>query len=406
LDDLFLGITYPQNQVLIFPFVSIHVSVIIHVRLYVIFDNMTRKGFYWLFQIAGWGFLIFLGLLQEFQTENSIALRSLIQSLIIFCLGIGIGHLYRYFIIQRDWLSSNVVKAIPRIIFASIAIGTIFYGIEIIMVYVKETAGIGGKKDTLLRFFGGKEENMSTSFVVLRLTLAIINNALLFFIWSVIYFGYHFFERSRQQEIERLQWAASINETELNNLKAQLNPHFMFNAMNSIRALVEEDPVLCKKAITQLSNLLRNTLQTGKRKLVLIEEEMKIVQDYLALEKIRYEERLNIEIQLEDGIEKCLVPPLLLQTLVENAIKHGVSMIRKGGTLRIIGVSKGEYLHITILNDGKYNPKPAEGVGIGLKNSTKRLEILYGDKGSIEINNVDKRVETRVIIPKEKINRL
>ena len=367
---------------------------------------MTRKGFYWLFQISGWGFLIFLGLLQEFQAENSIALGSLIQSLVVFCLGIGVSHLYRYFIIHRDWLSSNVVKAIPRIIFASITVGAIFYGIEIIMVYVKETAAIGGEKDTLSRFFGGRDENMATSFVGLRLTLAIINNALLFFIWSVIYFGYHFFERSRQQEIERLQWAASINETELNNLKAQLNPHFMFNAMNSIRALVEEDPILCKKAITQLSNLLRNTLQTGKRKLVPIEEEMKIVQDYLALEKIRYEERLNIEIQLEDGIEKCLVPPLLLQTLVENAIKHGVSMIRKGGTLRIVGAFKGEELHITILNDGKYSPKPAEGVGIGLKNSTKRLEILYGDKGSIEISNVDNHVETRVIIPKEKINRL
>ena len=365
---------------------------------------MTKKGFYWLFQLSGWGFLIFLGLLQEFQAENSIALSSLIQSLIVFCLGIGVSHSYRYFIIQRDWLSNNVVKAIPRIIFASIAIGTIFYGIEIIMVYVKEATNIAGEKETLSRFFGGRDENMSSSFVALRITLAIINNALLFFIWSVIYFGYHFFERSRQQEIERLQWAASINETELNNLKAQLNPHFMFNAMNSIRALVEEDPILCKKAITQLSNLLRNTLQTGKRRVVLIEEEMKIVKDYLALEKIRYEERLNVEIQLEDGIEKCLVPPLLLQTLVENAIKHGVSMTRKGGTLRVVGSFQEDELHITILNDGKYHPKPNEGVGIGLKNSIKRLEILYGDKGSIEISNVDNHVETKVIIPREKIN--
>ena len=127
--------------------------------------------------------------------------------------------------------------------------------------------------------------------------------------------------------------------------------------------------------------------------------------DYLALEKIRYEERLNIEIELEDGIEKCLVPPLLLQTLVENAIKHGISMIRKGGALKIVGVLKGDELHITILNDGKYNPKPSEVEGIGLKNSTKRLEILYGDRGSIQINNVGNQVETRVIIPKEKINR-
>ena len=365
-----------------------------------------KKWFYWLFQLSGWGFLIFLGLLREFQAESSIALRSLFENAIVFFLGVGFTHFYRFVIIKRDWLSSNVVRAIPRIIFSAIALGIVFLGFEVLIVYIQEANGIGGENDTLTKFFGGKDENLSTGFVSLRVSILIINNGILFFIWSVIYFGYHFFERSRQQEIERLQWAASINETELNNLKAQLNPHFMFNAMNSIRALVEEDPILCKKAITQLSNLLRNTLQTGKRKLVPIEEEMKIVQDYLALEKIRYEERLNIEIQLEDGIEKCLVPPLLLQTLVENAIKHGVSMIRKGGTLRIVGVSKGDYLNITILNDGKYNPKPIEGEGIGLKNSTKRLEILYGDKGSIEINNVDNRVETRVIIPKEKINRL
>ena len=367
---------------------------------------MTKMRFYWLFQISGWGFLIFLGLLQEFQSENSIALQSIIQSTIFFCLGVGLAHFYRYFIIKSDWLSSNVIKAIPRILSASIVLGTVFYGFVIIMVYIQESYGLGGKDDTLAHLFGGKDENFSLAFVSLRVTLAIINNAVLFFIWSVIYFGYHFFERSRQQEIERLQWAASINETELNNLKSQLNPHFMFNAMNSIRALVEEDPVLCKKAITQLSNLLRNTLQTGKRKVVLIEEEMKIVQDYLALEKIRYEERLNVEVRLEKGIEKCLIPPLLIQTLVENAIKHGVSMIGKGGTLRIVGESKGEELHITILNDGKYNPQISDREGIGLKNSTKRLDILYGEKGKIEIKNVGDHVETKVIIPKEKMQTL
>jgi len=367
---------------------------------------MTKKGFYWLFQISGWGFLIFLGLLREFQAENSVALRSLLQSTFIFFLGVSIAHAYRYFIIKKGWLSSNVIKSIPRIIISAVVLGAIFFGFEIGMVSFQEATGLGGENDTLARFFGGKDINLSASFVALRVTLDIINNSMLFFIWSVIYFGYHFFERSRQQEIERLQWAASINETELNNLKSQLNPHFMFNAMNSIRALVDEDPKQCKKAITQLSNLLRNTLQTGKQKVVLIEEEMKIVKDYLALEKIRYEERLVVEIDLEKGIEKCLVPPLLIQTLVENAIKHGVSMIGKGGKLKIVGKTNDKELHIAILNDGKYNPELAGREGIGLKNSEKRLAILYGDKGNINIKNVDGHVETHVTIPKEEIRTL
>jgi len=365
---------------------------------------MTKKYLYWIFQISGWGFLLFFGLLGDFLRNEDVTIKTFLEPLIFYTVGMALTHGYRYFIVKRSWLDNNIVKSIPRIMLGAIVLGTIFFGFLVVLIYVQDVLGWNAEDESLSRVFGGKDEEFGAGSVALRTTIHIINQSILFFIWSVIYFGYHFFERSRQQEIERLQWAASINETELNNLKAQLNPHFMFNAMNSIRALVEEDPILCKKAITQLSNLLRNTLQTGKRKVVLIEEEMKIVQDYLALEKIRYEERLNVEIQLEKGIEKCLVPPLLIQTLVENAIKHGVSMVGKGGTLRIVGEVKEEELHITILNDGKYNPKETSREGIGLKNSTKRLEILYGDKGSIEILNVENHVETRVVIPKEKIN--
>lgn len=360
-----------------------------------------KKWLYWVFQFSGWGFLLFIGLLSEFQSGD-ITVKSILESLLIFGIGIGITHLYRYFILKKDWLSNNVVKSIPRILIGSLVLGAIFFLVNVLLTYTEQILEINLPDETVATLFGGKDLNFNVGFVSLRVTLIIINRSLLFFIWSIIYFAYHFFERSRQQEIDRLQWAASINETELNNLKSQLNPHFMFNAMNSIRALVDEDPQLAKKAITQLSSLLRQTLQTGKNKLVTVREEMNIVSDYLDLEKIRYEERLQVQIDIDPQLEQCLVPPLLVQTLVENGIKHGISSLAKGGILAICIKEKEGNLIIKITNEGIYQPENnRKNSGIGLNNSAKRLNILYGENGYLSITNRDGKVETIVTLPKE-----
>ena len=119
-------------------------------------------------------------------------------------------------------------------------------------------------------------------------------------------------------------------EIELNNLKSQLNPHFIFNALNSIRALVDENPSKSKQAINQLSNILRNSLASDKKGLTKFEDELKIVKDYLGLESIRFEERLKTEFDIHPDSQKFLVPPLMIQTLVENGIKHGISKLTAG----------------------------------------------------------------------------
>ena len=359
-----------------------------------------KKWIYWVFQFSGWGFLLFFSLLSNY-LSGELSIKTFIEQIIVFGVGIGITHVYRYFVLKNDWLSNNVVKSIPRILTSSVVLGTIFFAIIVGITYVEEVMQINAPDETVATLFGGEDLNFSIGSVSLRLLLTIINRSFLFFMWSVIYFAYHFFERTRQQEIDRLQWAASINETELNNLKSQLNPHFMFNAMNSIRALVDEDPKLAKKAITQLASLLRQTLQTGKKKLVTISEEMKIVSDYLNLEKIRYEERLQVEMDIQQEIQDCLIPPLLVQTLVENAIKHGISTLAGGGLLLIRIESMDENLILTIENEGTYQPTNNGIEGIGLNNSSKRLEILYGENANITISNKNNRVETLVTLPKE-----
>jgi LytS/YehU family sensor histidine kinase len=191
-----------------------------------------------------------------------------------------------------------------------------------------------------------------------------------------------------------------MREIELNSLKAQLNPHFMFNSMNSIRALVDEDPGLAKTAITQLSTILRSSLLIGKRKTIPLEEELNVVRSYLALESIRYEERLSVNIEVESGASTCHVPPLMLQTLVENAIKHGISKLTKGGSISLNAIIKNGSLYIRIENTGKFERKNRnKESGIGLANTRKRLDLLYGDQADFKIYNANGMVRTEILIP-------
>src|SRR5205085_686739 len=154
------------------------------------------------------------------------------------------------------------------------------------------------------------------------------------------------------------------------------------NAMNSIRALVDENPVKSKEAITQLSNILRNTLQMGKNKVISFDEEIKIVNDYLGLESIRYEERLKVSVQLHENSSQFYVPPLMIQTLVENGIKHGISKLTAGGIIEIKTFVKDDKLQIQIRNSGQINEAKESESGFGIKNTLQRLKLLYGKEAS------------------------
>jgi two-component system LytT family sensor kinase len=188
----------------------------------------------------------------------------------------------------------------------------------------------------------------------------------------------------------------------LNNLKSQLNPHFIFNALNSIRALVDENPLKSKEAINQLSNILRNSLVTEKRGLTSFDEELKIVKDYLGLESIRFEERLQTEFDIDRESNQFLVPPLMIQTLVENGIKHGISKLTEGGIIQLKTRVDNDYLKIYIRNSGKFNLNGStqNSNGLGLENTRQRLRLIYGDEASFRIlTENDNFVLTEIIIP-------
>lgn len=342
---------------------------------------MNKRTLYWTCQIGGWLFLVLAQSLY-LKLSDALTMETATSQFLLLFFGIVLSHLYRNFIVKFNWLKIKILLLIPRVIIASILLAVIAdyfqYGVEL-----------------LLGIAGGKHQDTIT------IVTNIVNLIPFFFSWSLIYFLFHYIENYKKAEIANLKWEASINEIELNKLKSQLNPHFMFNAMNSIRALVDENPNKSKDAITQLSNILRNTLQMGRNKVISFEEEIKIVNDYLALEAIRYEERLKTSVKIHPESRNYNVPPLMIQTLIENGIKHGISKLVEGGEINVETFIEKDHLVVRIRNSGQLIEKNESDSGFGIKNTLQRLQLLYGNDASLKINNLNENsVMTELIIPK------
>jgi len=300
-----------------------------------------------------------------------------------FLIGIGTTHAYRNFIIRFDWLKLKIAQLIPRVLLSSFLMAFVFFSLHTLI------------SDVLIM-------GNSISFDALDILQNIINLSANFILWSLLYWLFHFIENYRKEEIKNLKWQATINEMELNKIKSQLNPHFIFNSMNSIRALVKENPSKAANLITQLSNILRSSLYMDRKPVISFLDEMSLVKDYLDLEKARLENRLDFEFMIKEECYSYDVPPLLLQTLVENGIKHGISRQEEGGRLTIKADIKDDKLFVEITNTGNLiKDNKVKKSGIGLKISHQRLKLLYGDNAKLDLRNEDNLVIAQVILPKE-----
>ncbi|MES1225795.1 MAG: histidine kinase, partial [Bacteroidota bacterium] len=219
--------------------------------------------------------------------------------------------------------------------------------------------------------------------------------------WTLIYYIYHYIQKSGKQQVDTLKLEALVKELELKTIKSHINPHFIFNALNSIRALIDENPGRARTAITELSNILRSSMQAEKLETVTFEKELNIVKDYLALEHIRFEDRLKVEYEINEDTLNQPVPPMMLQTLVENAIKHGISKRVSGGSVKISSDFRDAYHELIIENTGRLNGE-TNGDGFGLASTKNRLQLLFGEKANFDIKEVDgNTVEATVLIPVE-----
>lgn len=342
--------------------------------------KLTKKTIYWAAQFLGWGAYIALAIFQIKLSGESFDHKIITSLFVVFSIGILATHLYRIVFIRLGWLNLGIKKLALRIIAGSVVAGICFETIFFISEW----------------FLESPEE-----LKIAKILQEFLSWSLLIFMWSLVYFVFHFFENFRKEEIKNLKWEASKTEFELNKLKSQLNPHFIFNSMNTIKALVDDEPLKAKDNITKLSNILRNTLLMGKKETIPFSEELNLIKDYLDLEHSRFEERLKIEYNIDQTAYNYMVPPMMLQTLVENGIKHGISKLPEGGKIVLNAKETDNHLDIKIFNSGTYSPTQKTDSGLGLENSKQRLQLMYDNNALLEIKNIDKGVQTHIIIPKQ-----
>ena len=341
---------------------------------------------YWICQVSGWlsyGLtLIFFSYILEKQLSPIFYPRMAIN----IVTGLTMTHLLRSSMVRlgmlppmntNKWWKLFLLFILFALLYSALA-SVIF---EILKLY---DAGKEMVKYNLPQF---SIQQIATDWrmsrVVKRFFISLIFDTPILLIWMSVYILWHYIDFANSEEIQKIKLESTIKELQLKTIKSQINPHFIFNALNSIRALVDEDPKRSRQAITELSNILRSSIQVDKIENTTFKKELDIVRDYLALEYIRFADRLKVSYEIEEATLTNQMPPMMLQTLVENAIKHGLG--KQPGDCQIKIISKYENnKHLLIVqNNGLLEAKEQDG--FGLKSTRARLDILYRGNALFDI---------------------
>ncbi len=349
----------------------------------------ARERVYVVCQCFAWllmlGMQVFLavGLGQQRSREKMI--ESIAMIVVVILLGWLITHFSRLLVHRLGWKQLGWRPLVPRVLGLSLGQSLIW-------------SAIGFTYSCLVL----PPQQQPGTPLPLLMVVSVVNGTVIFIGWWCVYFCYHLFDRFNTLHIEQLRLAAEVKDAELRALKSQVNPHFIFNALNSLRALIDEDPARARQAVTQLANLLRYSLQSAHAETVPFEDELRVVNDYLALEQVRHEERLRVRLQVDPDTLGQPIPPLVLQTLVENAVKYGISPRADGGEVAILARQEGGAFRLQVWNPGRLAGRRDGGpsTGLGLRNAAERLRLSCGAGATLTLRDADdNRVVSEVVIP-------
>jgi hypothetical protein len=352
---------------------------------------------YWLCQRFGWGLNAFGQTVTGMSRDNAgPTLQIAIEVAVLNVLGLLLTHLLRRYIKRHRWDTLRIAALIPRVLGASLLLG---FPIAVVMSFLS----------IAMLWGGGPEDQAAVAelagqpglwLIRMDLLLRTINWSAVFAFWMGLYFAITSVRDRHRAQLRQAELAHALKVAELRVLKSQLNPHFLFNSLNSVRALIADDPSGAQKAVTQLARTLRYTLTAGQEEVVSLERELEIVADYLELESLRLGERLHIERAIALDARVAHIPVMLLQTIVENAIKHGIAELPEGGVLRISGELREGALLIEVENPRPATPSRSPSHGVGLRNAAERLRLLFGTAGSLDLDlSHPDRALARIRIP-------
>lgn len=331
---------------------------------------------YWLCQFIGWfGFTLLQTAFYILYHEGWGLLQALAISSVCSIQGFLLTHLFRPIVIRRGWLQMPIASLLKRMVVATVVLSALY--------------AVCTTLDKPLEMY---LKNGSVSFDLFmghpaHIFLDFLYYLFVFGLWLSLYLTAHFVRERRRAEIDSLQLAAALSESRLHALQAQINPHFLFNSLNSLRALIDDSPDRARDAVTRLASMLRYSLSVDNRKTVPLKMELEAATDYLELERIRFEDRLTVRKNIDPNTLNCAIPPMLVQTLFENAIKHGVSK-NEGSSVLSIDVTAepdSKRVRIVVQNQGDLHNGSSNSTCVGLRNARERLERLFGQDASLDV---------------------
>ncbi len=340
------------------------------------------KYTYAVLQWGGWLLLYSLMTLAVLNRPIFVATELLYGAVLVSATGLG-SHLLRGFYRKHSAQAALAMQV------AVLAGGSVFFAavataLLVITFFVLSVSGYTFPVPAEQRWF------------VIRTVFAgnFINMLMALCFWSAVYFAVTKVRQLRQT-------TALLHATQLDALINQLNPHFLFNAINNIRALILEDPDRARAMLAALSDMLRYNLNRQDGVKVTLQQELDIVRSYISLCSIQFEQRLQYRETTDAGCGLMLVPKLLLQLCVENAIKHGISRLPAGGEVQITAMASGADIVLQVINHGVLQRQDEKHGGVGLKNIRQRLQLLYDGKAGLQLYQQDDKVITEIRLPAE-----
>ncbi len=346
-------------------------------------NKKSRILLFWYLQIIGWGLLSLINMTTKLLYVDSLSRTYIIvETFILFSALILFSSLYRWYIKPRLNFKNIKFMMVLKIILAYLF--TIFF-ITTCIVLLSSLA--------YQLFVEGPWEEKTKAVI-----FTLINIAIFLFFWTMSYVAIKLYFFYQDNKLEQAKLVAIIKESQLNTLKGQINPHFMFNSLNNIRGLMLEDVDKSREMLTRLSDMLRYSLTKNSSDMIEFSEELEMIENYISLSKIQLENRLIFKTNITSETLEAKIPPMIIQMLIENAVKHGISELKKGGIIKLSTKIESENLYIEVINSGKLSDKNS-ATKIGLKNIEQRLSLLYGVKASFSLEEINNEVIAQINIP-------
>lgn len=354
---------------------------------------------FWLYHCSGQLLLLLFHLVFFFLVSPDVVLVANIVATAVWTAGLFMsGLVLRGQYLERQWQSQNIVK----VLFKSLGVSLL---LSLLAVLLMAAVTFVFFFQDLVDYIALEKIDMSMWKFATRFILTNWFQTLFYLVsWMALYIAITNVRRAKRTEMDNLRLQNSLKEAKLSSLSNQLNPHFLFNALNNIRFMISENGEHAEGMVMSLSEVLRYSLESSKQDKVMLKKELEVIERYIDLVRVQFEDRLRFEMDIAPGLHHYQLPPMILQMLIENAVKHGLERIQEGGVIKVSVEEQGQNLLLVVCNDAPDSKNNEHGnTGIGLNNISQRLTLLYGNKATLDTTFTDGLFCASISLPKESI---